>query len=256
LPRTSVAAKRKLFLVHAGELAHRLAQAVGRGGLVAHFVHSYAQRHNRPGLLGGPERMRELESTIGRETLLVMAADVRHRVARVFSSGSRGASGSEEAAFSEAFFAEFLAALCRALVSSPEEARTETVAFRRDLAMYQRWSHRPGAGEQSRRANALRSPFPDRCALLLDPSMMETARRAAADFETEIVHVEARVFAQLGRHSIPRRKKTNGPRHPGKQRRPARKAPGRSKSSFRRSPKKGKKPRRSRKQSPRRPGRG
>lgn len=249
---TFVAAKRKLFLVHAGELAHRLFQVVRREGLVVHFVRSYAERHNRPGLLGGPERMRELESTIGREALLVMAADVRHRVARALSSGPRGAPGPEEAAFAEVFFREFLAALCRALASSPEEARTEAEAFHRDLDMYQRWTHRSPAGELTQPAGAVSSPFRDRCALLLDPSMMEMARRAAADFEIEIVHAEARTFAQLGRHGVSRGKKEKRRRRPRKPWRSARKGPSRAKSLETRSPKKAKKPRPPGKRSPRR----
>ncbi len=44
-----------------------------------------------------------------------------------------------------------------------------------------------------------RSPFRDRCALLLDPAMMEQARRAAADFEREILRRAAKTFGQMGR---------------------------------------------------------
>ena len=72
-----MAASRKLFLTHAGELAHRLMQDVYRGGLVARFVRAYAEQYGRYGLLSETERLSELESTIGREALLVMAAGVR-----------------------------------------------------------------------------------------------------------------------------------------------------------------------------------
>ena len=49
-----MAAKRKLFITHAGELANRLVRAVERDGLVAEFVRSYAARHGRRKLVDDP----------------------------------------------------------------------------------------------------------------------------------------------------------------------------------------------------------
>jgi len=196
-----VAASRKLFLTHAGELAHRFVRDVGRDGLVARFVRSYAERHGRQGLLSDPARLPELATTIGREALLVMAAEVRRLLPQAFAPGPKGALRPDDAAFIEAFYAEFLASLARGLdwpsAEASAEAPSETELFRRDLEMYRRWGQRVAPAASAGRAGE--SPFRDRCALLLDPAMMEQACRGAADFEREILRAAAQRFRQLGR---------------------------------------------------------
>jgi hypothetical protein len=196
-----VAATRKLFLTHAGELAHRFVRDVGREGLVARFVRSYAERHGRQSLLSDPARLPELASTIGREALLIMAAEVRRLLPQAFAPGPKGALRPDDAAFIDAFYAEFLASLARGLdwpsAEASAEAPSETELFRRDLEMYRRWGQRPPTSASAGRAGE--SPFRDRCALLLDPAMMEQARRGAADFEREILRAAAQKFRQLGR---------------------------------------------------------
>ena len=198
----SVAAKRKLFLTHAGELAHLLLRDVGRDGSVAQFVRSYAESYRRSGLLNDAARLPELESTIGREALLVMAADLRRHLSQEFHAGRKGALRPDEAAFLDAFYAEFLAAVIRGLKSSPADAANEAEMFRRDLEMYRRWGERPAPVAAAARADESQSPFRDRCALLLDPAMMEQARRGAAEFEKQLLLTAARRFRQLGRSSI------------------------------------------------------
>jgi hypothetical protein len=218
-----VAPKRKLFLTHSGELAHRLICDVQRDGLVARFVHSYADRHDRQGLLSDRARLPELESTIGREALLVMAAEVPRLLPRAFAPGPKGALRPDDANFIEAFYAEFLLSLGRGLEWPPAEAAREAETFRRDLAMYRQWGQRPGqvAGD----AHAGETPFRDRCALLLDPSMMEQARRGAAEFEQEILRTAARRLNQLGQperfaSSTPRRRAAKS-RHANAKKKPA-----------------------------------
>lgn len=198
-----MAASRKLFLTHAGELAHRFVREVGGDGLVARFVRSYAERHGRPGLLSDPARLPELASTIGREALLVMAADVRRLLPQAFVRGPKGVLRPDDAAFVEAFYAEFLASLMRDLDWPRGDASNEAKMFRRDLEMYRLWGQRPPAPSASAgRAVAGESPFRDRCALLLDPAMMEQARRGAANFENEILRAAAQRFGQLGRSRV------------------------------------------------------
>jgi hypothetical protein len=213
-----VTAQRKLFLTHAGELAHRFVREVGRDGLVEHFVRSYAERHGRPGLLSDPARLPELASTIGREVLLVMAADVRRLLPQAFARGPKGVLRPDDAAFVEAFYAEFLTSLMRDLDWPRAHASSEAKMFRRDLEMYRRWGQRPksaaGAGHSTQ------TPFRDRCALLLDPAMMEQARRGAADFENEILRAAAQRFGQLGRSraftaKAPRHRRTKVTRRRG-----------------------------------------
>ena len=222
---------RKLFITHAHELANRLVHTLAPSGMIARFVHAYAERHNRRKLPGDAVRLRELEATIGREALLSIAVEIRRLVPRAFSSG-RAAARPEESAVAETFFGEFVAAVGRALEWPAADTANEARAFARDLEMYWGWRTRSGASTRGRAANSGRgaerwagpasgeSPFPDRCAILLDPPMMEQARRAAADFEAEFVRVGIQMFAQLGR-----RNDSFTPRSPARARRaaPARK---------------------------------
>lgn len=192
-----MAARRKLFITHAGELAHRLVRAIRPQGLIAHFVQSYAQQHGREGVVDEPARLRELESTMGREAVLVMVAEVRQLLPGALGAGKRRPLGAEEAAFAEMFWREFLASLGRALEWPAAEFAAEREALERDLLMYRRWTERagfPGAVT----AQTQVSPFCDRCALLLDASMMEEARHAAAQFEGEAIRAAARILGQLG----------------------------------------------------------
>ena len=193
-----MAGKRRLFIAHAHELAHRLVQTVARGGMVEQFVRSYAERHNRRKLTGDPVRLREMESTIGREALLAIAVEIRRLAPRAFTAG-RAAPGAEELSLAQTFFSEFVAAVGRSFEWPPAEVRSETQAFERDLELYWGWSQRPGESPRARAEHSVQGPFPDRCAILLDPPMMEQARRAAAGFEAEVVRVGIRAFNQLGR---------------------------------------------------------
>ena len=69
-----MARQRKLFITHAGALAHHLVRAVRPHAMIADFARSYAQRHGRACVVDEPGRVRELESTLGREAILVMVA--------------------------------------------------------------------------------------------------------------------------------------------------------------------------------------
>jgi hypothetical protein len=233
---------------------------VGRDGLVARFVRAYAERQGRPGLLSDPARLPELATTIGREALLVMAAEVRRLLPQAFVRGPKGVLRPDDAAFVETFYSEFLASLMRDLDWPSGDASAETQMFRRDLEMYRRWDHRAAPAASAGRAGE--SPFRDRCALLLDPAMMEQARRGAADFEREILRAAAQRFRQLGRpqdfsvkaprHSrvkVPRRRRPKAPRRKAKRkqaRRPAKPAPRRKTPARRKksSPARRRKPRR------------
>jgi hypothetical protein len=199
-----MAVKRKLFLTHAGELAHLVLRTVGRGGAVTGFVHSYAERHDRGTLLGNPAQLAEVESTIAREALLVMAAEVRRLVPRVFASMAQNSLRAEQLALSQAFASEFLASLDRAMTAPTGEAPGEAETFQRDLEMYDRWTTRRLPGNViAKTSDAARSPFPDRCALLLDPSMMGEARQAASEFEIELTGLAKKLLEHLGRQRAP-----------------------------------------------------
>jgi hypothetical protein len=193
-----MAARRKLFITHAGALAHQLVRAVRPEGLIARFVHSYARQHGREGVVNEPARLRELESTMGREAVLVMVAEVYRLFPGALGAPRGRPLDPEQAAFAKVFWLEFMDSLGRALEWPQDEFAAERESLDTDLLMYRRWIERaafPGAGPGQTQV----SPFCDRCALLLDPSLMDEARRTAAEFETEVTRAAARILGQLGR---------------------------------------------------------
>jgi hypothetical protein len=195
-------AGRKLFLTHAGELAHHLVSAIARDAMAMQFVRGYAERHDRRKVVANLERLREMERTISREALLLIAAEVRRLLPRAF--GFPRNPRPEELALCDRFYAEFLEALGRALEWPLVEAETEAEAFRKDLEIYAGWRERNPA-VPARKASRNESPFPDRCAILLDSGMMDQARRAAAAFQSDLLRLGTRFFGQLGRLAPQRR---------------------------------------------------
>ena len=196
-------AGRKLFLTHAGELAHHLVSAIARDSMAMQFVRSYAERHDRRKVVANLERLREMERTISREALLLIAAEVRRLLPGAF--GFSRNPRPEELALCGTFYTEFLEALGRALEWPLVEAETEAEAFRKDLEIYAGWRERNSAMQPTRKASRNESPFPDRCAILLDSGMMDQARRAAAAFQSDLLRLGTRFFGQLGRLAPQRR---------------------------------------------------
>src|SRR2546430_500372 len=191
-----MAARRKLFLTHAGELAHHLVSAIARDAMVVDFVRGYAARNDRQKVLVNAERLREVESTISREALLLIAAEVRRLLPRGF--GVSGNSHSEDRALCELFYTEFLEALGRAMNWPVAKDDAGAEDFRRDLEMYANWRERNALLRARTKSSGSDSPFPDRCAILLDSAMMEQARRAAAEFQAELLRLGRRILGQLG----------------------------------------------------------
>jgi hypothetical protein len=201
-----MAARRKLFLTHAGELAHRLVSAITGDGMTRAFVRSYAVRNDRQKVVANTERLREMESTISREALLLTAAEVQRLLPRAFGllPNSHSEVHSEGRNVCDLFYAEFLEALGRAIEWPRGEAEAGAQEFRRDLEMYARWRERNPTLPARSKSSGGDSPFPDRCAILLDSAMMEQARRAAAEFQAELLRLGTRIFGQLG--SVPQRR--------------------------------------------------
>jgi hypothetical protein len=81
------------------------------------------------------------------------------------------------------FREEFFVALGQALGWSEEDAQ----AFWRDLDLYESLTAAEPKRQAGQTTRAVASgPFVDRTAFLLDPSMIEQARRAAAKFQLEL----------------------------------------------------------------------
>lgn len=176
---------RKLFPSYGSSFATRLLGALEREHIVADFVALYVTTYNRSGIQGGPGRDRELAETIGREIVLAAAHQVRQLLPRYLGKKPNSTLNPEESKIIDAFFVEFYATLGRAWRWSPEDF----LQFQRDESLYS-----DAAGRKPKKKNAPKkrdgedeeSPFVGRVTLLLDPSMLDQARRGARKFHCEI----------------------------------------------------------------------
>jgi hypothetical protein len=176
-----MARARKLFPIYGSALANNMLSAIQRDRVVDRFVTTYVAQHDRCGILGGPARERELAETMGREILLAMIVEVRNALPIFFGKKQKSKLKSEEMEAIDAFSRELLAALARAQNWNGEDRRQ----FRRDLSFYSDFSARQELAANTRKKGKTpeeEAPFIARVALLLDPSMLEQARRAARKF--------------------------------------------------------------------------
>jgi hypothetical protein len=188
-----VARARKLFPIYGSALANNMLAALAHERVVRGFVEEYVAANDRRGILGGPARDRELSETIGREIILALIVETRDAVPRFFGKQKASKLRPEESDAIEAFFRELVAALARAQNWSAEDRRQ----FRRDLALYSDFSGRRAASKRSRKQTKVQSeeaPFIARVALLLDPSMLEQARRAARKFHGSLGPIAKRLL--------------------------------------------------------------
>jgi hypothetical protein len=180
-----MARARKLFPIYGSALANTMLLAIERDRVVDRFVTAYVAQHDRRGILGGPARERELAETIGREILLAMIVEVREALPAFYGGKQESKLKTEETEAIDAFFRELLAALARAQNWEGDDRRQ----FRRDLALYSDFSARqkmPAKGRKNMAKFEEEAPFIARVALLLDPSMLEQARRAARKFHSGV----------------------------------------------------------------------
>jgi len=100
--------------------------------------------------------------------------------------------------FLDLFREEFFVALGRALDWTDRDAEE----FWRDLELYEQLAARePRRPAQRASRTAASGPFVDRVAMLLDPSLMEQARRAAGAFQAELNAAADRILRKtFARH--------------------------------------------------------
>ena len=180
-----MARARKLFPIYGSSLANNMLVALVHDRIVDRFVAAYVAEHDRPGILGGPARERELADTMGREIVLAMIVEVHEALPAFFGKKQKSKLKNEEKEAIDAFSGELLAALARAQNWNGEDRRQ----FRRDLALYSDFSARQGMAANARKKGKSpeeEAPFLARVALLLDPSMLEEARRAARKFYSSV----------------------------------------------------------------------
>lgn len=190
-----MARARKLFPVYGSALANRMVAALGREHVVSRFVAGYEAEHNRRGILGDGARERELNETMGREILLSMIVGTQQALPCFFGKKQQGKLKSEEREAIDAFSKELLAALERAQNWKTEDRRQ----FRRDLEFYSDFSARKEMKSKAlkgKKPPAEEPPFIARVALLLDPSMLEQARRSARKFHGEVELLARKLLRQ------------------------------------------------------------
>jgi hypothetical protein len=180
-----MARARKLFPIYGSTLANHMLKALVAERVVDRFVAAYVAAYGRDGILGGPARDRELAETIGREIILTLIVEVHEALPGFFGKKLKSKLKSEELEVIDAFSMELVAALGRAQNWNAED-RTQ---FQRDLARYTEFHVSRVKSAGARRRGKLpeeEPPFVARVALLLDPSMLEEARRAARKFHGEL----------------------------------------------------------------------
>jgi hypothetical protein len=165
-------------------MAAQLMAALDREGLVARFLNSYAKEAKRPGRTANPDRFRELLEAIRREALLVLVLEVEKEVSGRLGVRERGKPTPAQSALAALFHKEFFDALGRSMSWDGKEFD----AFCRDLDLYRKLYANSRQSPKNRGARISPSgPFVDRCGILLDPAMLDLARRAAAKFESQLV---------------------------------------------------------------------
>ena len=206
------------LVVRAREAAHLLLATLDHEAHVPHFLLAYANDYDRPGLISQPMLYRDLTTTIRRESVLAMLTHLdtllprrlglataptpkkqKPPKAKSRKSRARGRAKKKPApklsardaarqvaadqAMLNLFREEFFVAIGQALRWS----ESEFAEFARDYDLYQAITARQRATPAPRGSKAVASgPFVDRCGLLLDPSLLEQARRAAGRFQEKL----------------------------------------------------------------------
>jgi hypothetical protein len=176
-----MARMRKLFPIYGSSLAHNMLAMLVHDRIVNGFVAAYVSQYDRRGILGGPARDRELAETIGREIVLALIVEVESVMPSFFGKKQKKKLKVDEKQAIDLFLCELRAALERAYNWNSEDRKQ----FHRDLAMYTDFDVRKELAASIRKKGKTQeeeAPFVARVALLLDPSMLEQARRAARKF--------------------------------------------------------------------------
>jgi|SRR5271154_6290634 len=207
------------LVIRAREAAVFLLAALDRDEMVQRFLDIYAGENRRPGRADQPTHYREQLQTIRRESILAMTlrieaalptrlkvhVSVRDTRRRLVKKGKKSkkdtkrkkprTSGLDLAIpLLDLFREEFFVALGQSLEWTQEDAQQ----FWRDYSLYEKLS---GKGYQTSARNRARGsvsgPFVDRTAMLLDPSLMEQARRAAGKFQLDLNAAADRVLRKV-----------------------------------------------------------
>jgi hypothetical protein len=157
------------------ELAKKLLHVLKTERIAATFIENYAKQFERPEASAHPQRRRELEVMLDREILLAMTS---HLARTVETNAPRAPRRARLASIQDP--AKFLRELVAALAKESGWTAGDAMEFRGDLEIYRRLTALATSRSTSSRSRIVPAgPFVDRCAILLDPSMIENASRAA-----------------------------------------------------------------------------
>jgi hypothetical protein len=143
---------------------------------------------------------------LDREMLLAMTAHVA-RVTEINARTRRTSIRVARQSKSNADPATFLRELLAAIAKESNWTAGDAMEFRGDLEIYRRLTAVAVARSSQARSRVVPAgPFVDRCAILLDPSMIENASRAAGKL---LVHLESHadklLLEVLNRDSTPKK---------------------------------------------------
>lgn len=178
----------------ASELARQLVESLSQERLVPRFVDSYVVEYERYGLQAHPQRYRELIAVLSREALLAMCAHALEAVSADQKPPRARSAQRDTKRGLRVTRDQLLAALTKVHQWSAGDA----LDFQSDLALYAQMVAR--APRQTRRRKPFEvaeGPFVDRCALLLDPSMMEKARFAAGKLLVELERLTSTLMEKI-----------------------------------------------------------
>lgn len=205
------------LVVRAREAATLLLRTLDQGEMVQRFLDMYAAEHRRPGRADHPAHYHEQLDTVRREAILAMVLRVEaalpkrlkvrvpvrtglSKKRRTRAAGTRSKQSTQKTRGWEfaipvldLFREEFFVALGQALNWSQQDAND----FWRDLALYEKLQ--PGEHRRSSRNSRMTasSPFADRVAFVLDPSLIDQARRDANKFQAELDAAADRVLRKV-----------------------------------------------------------
>lgn len=207
------------LVVRAREAAFLLLAALDRDEMVQRFLDMYAAEFRRPGRADQPAFYREQLQTIRREAILAMTLrleaalparlkvhvsvrDTRKRPAKKGKKGKKSAKANRSRPAGldiaipllDLFREEFFVALGQALDWTQDDAQQ----FWRDYSLYEKLSGKDSRNSSRPAARGSASgPFVDRTAMLLDPSLMDQARRVAGKFQLELNAAADRVLRKV-----------------------------------------------------------
>jgi len=177
----------------ATELAARLSEALQRERVVPRFVDSYVVEHGRHGLQVHAARYRDLLTLLQREALIAASVHAIGMVTSDFKSTAKSKPRPMAKKDAAAYRRKYLGALAR----QQKWSMGDTLDFQRDFQIYDELIARSASGRKRKPFEAANHPFVDRCAFLLDSSLLEKARVAASAALTRLEELTEQVVAAL-----------------------------------------------------------